>query len=131
MNVSDASRIVNTFDAHRLIAWAGNRGRQADMEHQLLLLHFTDQCDVSDHAILAGAAAAIGLDGDEARAMLVSDAYRSEVRREEQRWRERGIDSVPAVVIDDRYLISGGQPPEEFERQLRAIAASRPDGAHG
>ena len=123
MNTSDASRIYNTFDAHRLLAWAREEGRQIELKHRLFQVYFTDQADPSDADALTAAAEAVGLDGAEARAILDSDRYADQVRSEEAFWQGRGINSVPAVVVDDRYLISGGQPPEEFERQLRAIAA--------
>jgi predicted DsbA family dithiol-disulfide isomerase len=124
MNTSDASRIYNTFDAHRLLAWAGEEGRQLDLKRKLLALNFTEQADPGDHDALVAAAEAVGLDGTAARAVLESDRYAEQVRAEEALWQSRGINSVPAVIVDDRYLISGGQPAEEFERQLRAIAAS-------
>ncbi len=123
MNTSDASRAYNTFDAHRLIAWAGEKGRQREMKHQLFAAYFTNQQDPGDHDALAAAAEAAGLDGKEAHEVLASDRYADLVRSEEALWRERGIHSVPAVIVADRYLISGGQPPEEFERQLRGISA--------
>jgi len=123
MNTSDASRIYNTFDAHRLLAWAREKGRQIELKRQLFQVYFTDQADPGDPDALAAAAEAAGLDGTEARAILDSDRYADQVRSEEAFWQGRGINSVPAVVVDNRYLISGGQPPEEFERQLRAIAA--------
>ncbi|MET0255435.1 MAG: DsbA family oxidoreductase [Luteibacter sp.] len=122
MNSSDASRIYNTFDAHRLIAWAASQGRQRDLKHQLFVVNFTEQADPGDHDVLVDAATKVGLDPSEARAVLESDRYAEEVRRDEALWQSRGITGVPAVVVNDRYLISGGQPPEEFERQLRRIA---------
>ncbi|MET0505635.1 MAG: DsbA family oxidoreductase, partial [Luteibacter sp.] len=121
MNSSDASRIYNTFDAHRLIAWAASQGRQRDLKHQLFVVNFTEQADPGDHDVLVDAATKVGLDPSEARAVLESDRYAEEVRRDEALWQSRGITGVPAVVVNDRYLISGGQPPEEFERQLRRI----------
>jgi predicted DsbA family dithiol-disulfide isomerase len=123
MNTSDDSRIYNTFDAHRLLAWAKDEGRQIELKHRLLALNFTDQRDPGDHDALVAAAEAVGLNGSEARRLLASDAYADEVRAEEALWQRRGINSVPAVVVNDRYLISGGLPAEEFERQLRGIAA--------
>lgn len=122
MSTSDTSRAYNTFDAHRLIAWAGEKGRQLEMKRQLFTLYFTNQQDTGDRDALVSAAEAAGLDGAEAREILASDRYAKQVRTEEMFWRQRGINSVPAVVVGDRYLISGGQPPEEFVRQLRDIA---------
>ena len=124
MNTSDDSRIYNTFDAHRLLAWARDEGRQLELKRRLLALNFTDQADPGDHDALVAAAESVGLDGAAARAVLASDRYADRVRADQALWRSRGINSVPAVVVNDRYLISGGQPPEEFERQLRAIAAA-------
>ena len=124
MNTSDASRIYNTFDAHRLLAWAARDGKQHELTQQVFGVYFTDQTDPGNHDALVAAAGRVGLDEAEARAVLESDRYGDEVRRDEALWHSRGITGVPAVIVNDRYLISGGQPPEEFERQLRGIAKS-------
>ena len=126
MNTSDTSRIYNTFDAHRLLAWARTKGKQHELKNQLFSLTFTDQADPGDRAALAAAAAKAGLDPAEATSVLQSDEYAQEVRSDEALWQGRGINSVPAVIVNDRYLISGGQPAEEFERQLRRIASDAP-----
>ena len=123
MNTSDSSRIYNTFDAHRLLAWARTKGKQHELKTQLFILTFTDQDDPSDRVALVAAAKKVGLDPAEAMSVLQSDNYAQEVRSAEALWQSRGINAVPAVVVNDRYLISGGQPAEEFERQLRRIAA--------
>ncbi|OHT18202.1 DsbA family oxidoreductase [Edaphosphingomonas haloaromaticamans] len=117
------SRIYNTFDAHRLLHWAEAEGRQAALKHALFEAYFTDGKDPSDHDVLVAAAEKAGLDGASAREVLATGRYAEEVRQAEQLWRSRGISAVPAVIIDDRYLISGGQPPEAFEQALRRIAA--------
>jgi predicted DsbA family dithiol-disulfide isomerase len=127
MAMTDESRIYNTFDAHRLLHWAGEPsnpvGRQAALKHALFDAYFTDGMSPADHEVLIAKAASVGLDADEAREVLTSSRYADEVRAAEQLWIERGINSVPAVVINDRYLISGGQPAEAFEQALRSIAA--------
>ncbi|MGE7204262.1 DsbA family oxidoreductase [Sphingomonas sp. NPDC019816] len=123
MAMTDTSRIYNSFDAHRLLYWAGIEGRQAALKHALFDSYFTNGEDISDHAVLIAAAARAGLDTDEAQAILTSDRYAAEVREAERLWQGRGIQSVPAIVIDNRYLISGGQPLESFEQALRQIAA--------
>lgn len=125
MNASPDSRIYNTFDAHRLLHWAGlqGSGRQAALKNRLFEIYFTEQRDPSDHAVLRNAAAEVGLDGAEAAEILASDRYSDEVREAEHHWHRNGISSVPAIVINERYLISGGQPPDAFERALRTIAA--------
>jgi predicted DsbA family dithiol-disulfide isomerase len=123
MNGSEQSRIYNTFDAHRLLHWAEEHGRQAALKQALFEAYFTKGEDPSDHAVLARIAEEVGLDGDTARAILASGRYADEVRGAEKLWRSRGISSVPAIVINDRYLISGGQPADAFEQALRNIAA--------
>jgi predicted DsbA family dithiol-disulfide isomerase len=123
MAMSDQSRIYNTFDAHRLLHWAELEGRQAALKRALFDAYFTEGLSPADHEVLVGAAEKVGLDGAAAREVLASGRYAEEVRSAEQLWRSRGIDAVPAVVIDGRYLVSGGQPPEVFEQALRQIAA--------
>ena len=129
MATSDQSRIYNTFDAHRLLHWAALEGRQQELKHALLEAYFTRGQDPSDHVVLAAAAAAAGLDAGAAREVLASGRYAAEVREAEALWRSRGSDGVPAEIIDDRDLISGGQPAEAFEQALRTIAAAPAAGA--
>jgi len=123
MAMTDESRIYNTFDAHRLLHWAELGGRQVELKHALFDAYFTEGKSPSDHAVLVAAATKAGLDGEAARGILESDRFAAEVREAEHLWQSRGITSVPAVVIDERYLISGGQPPEVFEQALRKIVA--------
>jgi predicted DsbA family dithiol-disulfide isomerase len=123
MNFTPDSRIYNTFDAHRLLHWAETEGKQAALKHALFTAYFTDQQDPSNPDVLVAAAEKAGLDGAAAREVLSSGRYAQEVRQAEQLWQSRGINSVPAIVIEDRWLISGGQPPEAFEKALREIAA--------
>jgi predicted DsbA family dithiol-disulfide isomerase len=117
------SRMYNTFDAHRLLHWAGVEGRQSPLKRALLEANFARGENIEDPEVLVAAAEAAGLDGEQAREVLASGRYADEVRAEERDWLEKGINSVPAVVIDDRYLISGGQPAEAFEQAIRRIVA--------
>lgn len=117
------ARIYNTFDAHRLLHWAAEQGQQAAVKMQLFDAYFTQGRSPADHDVLVDAAVAAGLDGAAARAMLASDRYADAVRADEENWRRQGISAVPAVIINERYLISGGQPPAVFEKALRRIAA--------
>lgn len=116
-------RIYNTFDAHRLLHWAEEQGVQPALKHALFKAYFTDGQDPSSHEVLARVAGEVGLDGDEARALLASDRFAAEVREREQFYLRQGIHSVPAVIVNDRHLIQGGQPVEVFEQALRQIAA--------
>jgi predicted DsbA family dithiol-disulfide isomerase len=117
-------RVWNTFDAHRLLHWAGLQGKQRDLKHALLKAYHGDSRNPGAHDVLLELARAVGLDGDAALQVLESGQYTSEVRAAEQAWQEAGIHSVPSIVINDRHLIQGGQPPEVFEQALRQIAAA-------
>ncbi len=127
MNMSADSRIWNTFDAHRLLAWAGEAGPDAQkaLKQALFRTHFTDGRPLADAGVLTLAAEAAGLDRAEAAEVLSSGRYAAEVRAEQALWRQRGINSVPAVVVEGKYLISGGQPAAVFEEALRKIAAEQ------
>jgi len=119
------SRTYNTFDAHRLLHWAHLEGKQHSMKSALLSSHFTDGDNPSDADVLVRVAESVGLDGTRARAILASDEYAEEARADQDFYRRSGINSVPAVIINDRHLISGGQPPEVFEQALRQIAEAQ------
>lgn len=117
------SRIYNTFDAHRLLHWAGLEGKQTELKLALLGAYFTDGEDPSSHEVLARVAESVGLDRASALAVLDSTQYADEVREREQFFQRHGINSVPAVIINEQYLIAGGQPAAVFERALREIIA--------
>jgi predicted DsbA family dithiol-disulfide isomerase len=119
------TRTYNTFDAHRLLHWAAEEGRQLPLKHALLRAYFTDGEDVSDAATLARLAAEAGLPADRAAAILDSDEYADAVRADEQAFLRAGISSVPAIIFDREYLVSGGQPVDVFENVLRQIASGR------
>jgi predicted DsbA family dithiol-disulfide isomerase len=120
----DGARIYNTFNAHRLLHWAELEGRQAPLKHALFEAYFTRGESLDDPDVLVAAAQAAGLDGAAAREVLSSGRYAEEVRAAEAHWRALGVTSVPSIVINDKYLISGGQPAEVFEQALREIAAT-------
>ena len=117
-------RIWNTFDAHRLLHWAGLVGaeQQRALKHALLGAYHTDGDNPGDADVLLRAAKQAGLDEAEAREVISSGRYAEEVRAAERHWQQLGISSVPSVIVDDRHLIQGGQPPEVFERALRQLA---------
>jgi len=115
-------RVYNTFDAHRLLHWAGLEGRQLALKHALLRAYFTDGENPSAHDVLVRLAAEAGLDAQRAKEILASDTYADETRRQERFYLDAGIHSVPAVIINDRYLVQGGQPAEVFEQALRQAA---------
>ena len=120
------SRIYNTFDAHRLLHWAETQGPglQKALKEALFKAYFTDGQSPASHDVLVRVAGQAGLDQGKARDVLASGDYADEVREREQFYLSQGISSVPAVIINDRHLISGGQPVEVFEQALRQIANS-------
>lgn len=122
-NMDKRGRIYNTFDAHRLLHWAGEEGKQRELKHALFKAYFTDGQNPGDHALLLRVAGEVGLDTERARAILASDEFASDVRQAELFYQQNGIHAVPAVIINDRHLIQGGQPVEVFEQALRQIAA--------
>ena len=124
MRMGMESRIWNTFDAHRLLHWAGTVGLadQRALKAALFRTHFTDGQALPDADVLADAAAAAGLDRAKAIEVLSGDLHAAEVRAAEALWVSRGINSVPAVVVEGKWLISGGQPAAVFEQALRGMA---------
>jgi len=126
MRMGPAGRIWNTFDAHRLLHWAGETAgleAQKALKTALFRAHFTEGRTMTDADVLADAAAAAGLDREAAREVLASGRYAEAVRAAEALWVSRGITGVPAVVVEGKWLISGGQPAGVFEEALRGMAA--------
>jgi len=121
-DMSRRGRIYNTFDAHRLLHWAESQGQQLALKEKLFEAYFTNGEDPSSHEVLLRLAGEAGLDVQQAKAILDSQAFADEVRQAEYYWQRAGIRSVPAVIVNERHLISGGQPPEIFEQALRQIA---------
>ena len=117
-------RMLNTFDTHRLLHWAGLSGQETQLalKHALLRAYFTDGSDVSSADVLVGLAEAVGLDGVRAREVLASGEYTNEVRAQEHFYQEQGITAVPSVIFNDRHLLQGGQPVETFENALRQLS---------
>ena len=130
-NYNFESRIWNTFDAHRLLHWAGLEGRQLELKEALFAVNFTEQKSTSDHDVLIGEAKAAGLDEAIARDILSSGAYTEEVRKDEALWRNRGISAVPSVIFNQRWMIQGGQPPQVFEQAIRQILEGTATEARG
>lgn len=120
-----AARIWNTFDAHRLIAWARDTApdRQWDLTKALFTAHFTDGRNISDRAVLAEVAGEAGLDRAQAEAVLAGDQYGDAVRADEAHWKEQGLAGVPAIVVEGKYMIRGGQRAEVIEDGLQRILA--------
>ena len=123
----DRARVWNTFDAHRLLHWAGLQAAdtQRALKHALLQAYHGEGRNPGDTQVLLDLAGQVGLDAAQAAEVLRSGAYTDEVRAAEREWQQAGINSVPAIVINRKHLIQGGQPPEVFEQALRQIAAEQ------
>lgn len=119
-------RIWNTFDAHRLLCWAeaeGDPGQQHALKRALLEAYHGHARSPADTDVLLACVRQVGLDDQRAQQVLAGEEYADEVHDRERFFTRAGIHSVPAVIVNERHLIAGGQPPEVFERALRQIAA--------
>jgi len=121
-------RIYNSFDAHRLLYSVEGTERQKVLKRELFKAYFTEGRDVSDHRVLREIAALAGLDDERTQQILESGEYADEVRAREQRYQAMGIQAVPSVILDHRYLVQGGQPTEVFVQALREADRERAAG---
>jgi len=120
------SHVWNTFDAHRLLFWAGAEGApgtQRALKRALLKAYHGDGRNISSADVLVELAVGVGLPEQRVREVLERGEFADQVRQAEQFWQGIGIHSVPAIIVDRKHLISGGQPSEVFEQALREIAA--------
>ncbi|OAJ52141.1 disulfide bond formation protein DsbA [Paraburkholderia ginsengiterrae] len=122
------THVYNTFDAHRLLHWAGTKGQQLPLKLALLRAYHSEGKDPSNHDVLIEAAQSVGLDAAEAREVLQSGIYADDVRAAEQNNAAMGIQSVPAIIFNRRYLVSGGQPVETFVEVIEQILAEEKNG---
>jgi len=120
-NFFDDMKIVNTRDAHILLEYAHEMGKQTDLKLRLFTAAFTDQKDVSNRSTLLDEISALGLDVKEATARLDSDKYRQEVIAHEQEWQRLGISAVPTVVFNRTSAMSGAQPVAAYKEALTEL----------
>lgn len=120
---ADDMRMHNTFNLHQLLHWAEQQGRKHDLKMALFAAHFTQARNLSDHAVLADVAAQVGLDRNEALAVLADQRFAADVRAAERIWIDQGIQGVPAVVFNRRHLVSGAQGVDNFTSILHQLAA--------
>ena len=116
------SRQPNTLDAHRMIRWADEIGKAAEMKQRLMDLYFTEGADLTSHAVLAQAAADIGLDAETTRKALATDKDVAEIEREALSAKEAGIDGVPCFIFGGKFAISGAQAPEYLAEAIERMA---------
>ena len=115
----DLVQVGNTFDAHRLMHFAASDGKHAEMVERLFKAYLTDGEAVGELDVLMRLAEEVGLDAGAARRVLASNAYANDVRADEERARMFGISGVPFFAIDEKYGVSGAQPPEAILDVLR------------
>ncbi|BDB28703.1 DsbA family oxidoreductase (plasmid) [Cupriavidus sp. P-10] len=119
------THVYNTFDAHRLLHWAGSQGKKLSLKEALLKAYHGLGKDPSNHDVLLEAAQSVGLDATQARRVLESREYADEVRGEVAEFQSMGINSVPSIIFDNRYLVTGGQPADAFVQIIREVLAKR------
>ena len=118
------NHVWNTFNAHRVLHWAGLEGRGVELERALLRAYHGEGRNPGATDVLVNLAGAVGLDTARAKSIAEGDEFAREVRERERYWLQRGVGGVPHVVVNDSYAIEGAQPPEYFEEALRQIARS-------
>ncbi|WP_394202012.1 DsbA family oxidoreductase [Marinagarivorans algicola] len=121
-NFDDARIMINSFDLHRLLMWAGEQGKQTALKLAFFEAHFTDLKYLNQEEVLLEVVEQVGLDKEQARNILQSDQYAQAVRQAQARFKQLGISSVPTFIINDKYALSGGQPSESFIQALRQIS---------
>jgi predicted DsbA family dithiol-disulfide isomerase len=134
-------RTWNTFDCHRLLHWGGELDEaaqaspanppshiQAQLKKEMLKAYFTEGKNPAARDVLLTIVARLGLDLGRAEAILDGDEYAAQVRARQRFYASHEIHAVPAIIINDRHLISGGQPVEVFEQALRRIAQKSGEG---
>ena len=116
-------RQPNTLDAHRLIYWAGKRGKGAAMKQRLMELYFSEGADLTDREVLVRAAADVGLDPNAVRPLLESEEDVEEITLAANAAKDAGINGVPTFIFNGRFAVSGAQPPEALAQIIRKAAA--------
>ncbi len=120
-NYHDSSRMLNTFLAHQLLHWADLQAREHELKLALFEAYFSEQANISDISVLLKIVSKLGLDSESAKTALDQQTYAAAVREREAFWTSRGVQGVPAMVISQRYLLSGAQGIENYSAMLDKI----------
>ena len=123
-DLAKRTHFYNSFDAHRLLYWSVAQGRQVALKHALFKAHFSDGENISSHDTLVRLAGEVGLSTVRAQEVLDSGELTAEVRELEDFYRMRGINAVPAMVLNGRHLVAGSKSVEEYEQAIRQIAVA-------
>lgn len=121
-NLQRRTHFFNTHDAHRLLFWAANQGLQSELHRALLEAYFVNGQNPSSHETLVALAQNVGLNAQQAQAVLERGQFTDEVRALESFYLDRGITSVPAMVLNNRQVVAGSQSVEYYEDVLRQAA---------
>ena len=121
-NFYEGQRIYNTFLAHQLLTWAELQGKKSELEMALFESYFSNQQNVGDPEVLARIAGGVGLDAEEAAALLEDGRYAREVREHQRFWLSKGISAVPSFILGGRFLIPGAQDPDVFVAAIEKLA---------
>ena len=117
----DDMRMVNTFDAHVLLEYAKDFGKQTELKMALTKAFFSDRKDVSKKDTLKETLLSVGLNADEALAKLDSEDARLEVRTKQDYWKNMGVNSVPTIVFNRKSAVTGAQPVDTFKQVLNEL----------
>ena len=120
-NYFEGMKIVNTFDAHVLLHYAEQIGKQMALKMRLFSAFFTEQKDVSNQQVLLQEAAAVGITEEQAIAALNNQELKQNVRALEQQWQQMGVSGVPTVVFNRTSALTGAQPQETFKQVLQEL----------
>ncbi|MDN3492177.1 DsbA family oxidoreductase [Winogradskyella bathintestinalis] len=114
-------RMVNTFDAHVLLDYAKDFGKQTELKMRLTTAFFSERKDVSDRKVLKQILLDVGLEAEEALAKLDNDEARNEVRKQQNYWKNLGVNSVPTIVFNKKSAVTGAQPVDTFKQVLTEL----------
>jgi predicted DsbA family dithiol-disulfide isomerase len=115
-------RVWNTYNAHRMIHWAGLEGKAIELKRGLLRAYHGEGRNPGAPDVLVDVATQVGLDPVRAKAIAQGNDFGPEVRERERFWINLGVGGVPLVVVNNQYGIEGAQSPEGYEEALRQIA---------
>ncbi|MCL1067540.1 DsbA family oxidoreductase [Shewanella olleyana] len=122
-NFGEQMHIVNTFDAHILLDYAKQFHKQTELKLRLFSAYFTEHKDISDRAVLANELTSIGLNADEAMALLDNPEVQSRINMEKNQWTSAGISSVPTVVFNRTSALNGAHPVASYKQVLVELLA--------
>ena len=120
-NFAPEMQRYNTFKAHQLLFWAKSKALQTPLKLALFKSYFTDNLNITDNRVLSDIAANAGLDSSEALSVLENETFAQQARAHEQHWIQQGINSVPSVVLQEKYLIPGALESQAWVDTIKQV----------